>query len=120
MTNSQDLLWSITGDWYWRGYALICAVAALCWFKMLLDSSVRDAAFYARILMLSGFILGAFVRVNSACQPLSGALLATGGAFWGLLAVTRWRHRPGRARDKALAIVRECAWGVQKQPRQPL
>ncbi len=63
--------------------------------------------------MLGGFILGAFVRFNSACQPLSGALLATGGAFSAILLTTQWCNRPGTAVDKLKAIVREALWGRQ-------
>lgn len=115
--NSQELLWALVGPWFWTGYSVVCTLAAVLWFKMLLDSHERDAAFLGRILMLGGFILGAFVRINSGCQPLSGALLATGGAFWALLATTRWRTRPGGPWTKALAVAREALGGREKQPR---
>lgn len=114
--NSQDLLWSlIVGPWFWRGYAVVCAFAALMWFKMLLDTPERDAAFLGRILMLGGFILGAFVRINSACEPLSAALLVIGGTFWGFLAVTGWRHRPGNAWHKTVGIIRDALPRLQSR-----
>lgn len=113
--NSQDLLWSIVGSWYWTGYAIVCAIGGVLWFRFILGTHARDALTVARLFMLGGFILGAFVRMNSACEPLSGALLATGGAFSAVLISVNWCGRRGRPRDKVLAIIREAIWCRERQ-----
>jgi hypothetical protein len=109
--NSQDLLWAIAGTWFWRGYALVCAAGGLLWFRFILTTRARDALTVARLIMLGGFILGAFVRVNSACEPLSGALLATGAAFSAVLISCNWCGRHGSAWDKIMQMVRESGYG---------
>lgn len=108
--NSQDLLWSIVGTWWWRGYALVCIGGGILWFRHIATTHARDALTVARLIMLGGFILGAFVRINSACEPLSGALLATGGAFSAVLISTNWCSRRGTAMDKIKALIREAIW----------
>lgn len=113
--NSQDLLWAAVGDWWWRGYAAVCAIGGLLWFRFVLSTHHRDALTVARLLMLGGFILGSFVRLNSACQPLSGALLATGGAFSAVLISVNWCGRRGTARDRIKAIIRETIWGRERR-----
>lgn len=105
--NSQDMLWSFVGPWFWRGYATVCAFGGLLWFKFILSSHARDALTVARLTMLGGFILGAFVRMNSACEPLSGALLATGAAMSALLISSNWCGRRGTAREKLKALLHE-------------
>lgn len=108
--NSQDLLWSMVGTFWWRGYAVICACGGLLWFRFIAQSHARDALTIARLLMLGGFILGSFVRINSGCQPFSAAFLASGAAFSAVLISTNWCGRPGRPRDKIKAIIRDAIW----------
>lgn len=116
MTSSQDIFWTVVGPAWWTGYAIICAVAAVLWFRVLIRTRTRDAFTVAHMLLLGGFVLGAFVRTNSACQPLSAALMATGGAFSAILISTRWSSRPGTAWSKVVGIVRDAIWGRQKHP----
>lgn len=116
--NSQDMLWSIVDPTWWAGYAIVCAMGALLWFRFILSTHDRDALTVARLIMLGGFIMGAFVMVNSACQPLSAALLATGGAMSAVLISTGWCTRRGRARDKLKAMIREAFWSRQYGPPQ--
>jgi hypothetical protein len=112
--NSQDVLWGMAGPRWWTGYAVVCGLAAVLWFRFIMVSHDRDALTVARLIMLGGFILGAFVRVNSACQFLSSALLATGGAMSAVLISVNWCGRRGRFWDKVLAILREAIWGVPR------
>lgn len=117
MSNSQDILWNMVGPTWWSGYAVVCGLAAVLWFRFIARSHSRDALTVARLIMLGGFILGAFVRVNSACEPLSAALLATGGAFSALLLTTQWCARPGTSMDKIKALTREAIWRRQRVER---
>ncbi len=97
----QNLLWSMLGNSiWWTGYAVVCAIGAAALFVSLLREFDRNALSIGRLLMLSGMIVGVFVRFNSACQPLSAALLASGSAFVSLLIVTDWCHRRGTARQR--------------------
>lgn len=114
--NSQELFWAAVGPTWWTGYAIVCGLAAVLWFRIIMLTRSRDAFTVAYLVLLGGFILGAFVRFNSACQPLSGALLATGGAFSALLVSTGWCARPGSPWIKLTGIVRDALWGRQKHP----
>lgn len=114
--NSQDLFWAAVGPTWWTGYAIICGLSAVLWFRIIMKARGRDAFTVAHMLLLGGFILGAFVRANSACEPLSAALLATGGAFSAVLISTGWASRPGTAWSKLVGIVRDAVWGRQKHP----
>lgn len=113
MPNTQQLVWDMVGPTFWLGYSIVCGIAAVLWFRFILRTRQRDALTTARLIMLGGFILGAFVRLNSACEPLSAALLATGGAFSALLISTNWCGRRGSAWDKVLQMVREFGYGRQ-------
>lgn len=113
--NAQQIMWGIVGPTFWTGYAIFCTLGGLLLFGQILRSVERNALTVARCVWLGGFILGAFVRVNSACQPLSAALFATGGTMMTVLLVTQWCHRPGSAKTKVLAIIREALYPETKK-----
>ena len=113
--NAQELMWSVVGDWWWTGYAVVCAIGGILLFVQILHSVERNALTIARLLWLGGFIVGAFVRFNSGCQPLSAALFATSGVAMTILLATRWCWRRGSRRDKIRAILREALYPQSKQ-----
>ena len=80
---------------WWTGYGVMCLLGAGALFVSLLRECEPNALSVSRLIMLSGLIIGMFVRFNSACQPLSGALLATGSTFAAFLIATDWCHRRG-------------------------
>jgi len=112
--NAQQLLWMAVGDWWWTGYGWVCAVGAVLLFRQLLGSAHRDALTYARLVWLLGYVAGAFVKVNSACQPLSAALFATSGVMMTVLLHVRWCERPGTPADRIKAIIREALYPETK------
>lgn len=106
--NSQTLMWDMVTPWFWRGYALVCMIGGFTLFACLLRSVERNALTVARLIWLGGFMLGAMVRLNSACEPWSAALFATSGSLMALLVQTNWCARRGSAPDKARAILAEA------------
>lgn len=108
--NSQELLWSIVGNTFWTGYAIISGMAAVLWFRFIALSPGRDALTIARLLIMGGCVLGIFIRFNSAFEALSPALMTTGVAFTGVLANSRWCERRGTFGQKVKAIIRDTIW----------
>jgi hypothetical protein len=107
--NLQELLWSgVNLDGFWVGYSIVCTVGALFLFAYLLHHRVdHNLLSVGRMLWLSGLITGAFVPLNSACQPISAALMATAGSMIGVLMATNWCYRPGTSMQKIRAILGE-------------
>lgn len=112
--NAQQILWMAVGPVWWWGYTLVCIVGGTILFRQLLHSAHRDALTYARLVWLLGYVSGAFVNVNSACQPLSAALFATSGVMMSILLHVRWCERPGTSSDKVKAIIREALYPETK------
>ncbi len=112
--NLQDVMWGMVGPTFWRGYAIISAIGGLLLAHNILQT-VRhreqiDALTVSRMIWLGGLILGSFVRLNSACEPLSAAFLVTAGAFTGLLIATDWCSRSGTFWQKVLAVIRDAIY----------
>lgn len=112
--NLQTAMWGMVGPTFWRGYAVISALGALLLARNILHtarhSSGLDALTISRLIWLGGMILGAFVRVNSACEPLSAAFLVTAGAFTSVLIATDWCSREGAFKAKVLAVIRDALY----------
>lgn len=118
--NSQTLMWEVVTPWFWRGYSLICSIGGFVLFAHLLKSTERNALTVARLLWLGGFMLGAMVRLNSACQPWSAALFATSGTMMSVLVHTSWCARGGTTADKLRAILAEAmGWRPKWHPIHP-
>lgn len=110
----QDIGWEwVNMSGFWTGYAVICGVGALFLFTHLLHQFDRNLLTVARMFWLSGLIVGAFVPFNSACQPLSAALMSTAGSMIAVLMTTNWCYRIGTPGQKIRAILGE--W--KKAPR---
>ena len=108
--NLQTLAWEMVGPWFWNGYSIFCAIGSLALLAHLLRETHRNALTYARMIWLGGFILGVFVRFNSACQPLSAAFLVTSGTMMSVLVATDWCRREGSFRQKMLAVIRDAIY----------
>lgn len=112
--NLQAIAWDIVGPNFWRGYAAMSALGGLLLARNLLQTVRRrdriDALTLSRMIWLGGLILGSFVRLNSACEPLSAAFLVTAAVFTGVLINTRWCERPGTARQKTVGIIRDALY----------
>ncbi len=112
--NLQTVLWSMVGPTFWRGFAAISAFGALLLANNILQSvrhrQTVDALTVSRMVWLGGLILGAFVRLNSACEPLSAAFLVTAGAFTALLIATDWCQREGSFGTKVVAVIRDALY----------
>lgn len=120
--NLQTVVWEMVGPTYWRGYAFVSAFGALFLAHNILQT-VRhhervDALTFSRMIWLGGLILGAFVRFNSACEPLSGAFLVTAAAFTAILISSRWCERTGRFWPKVLGVIRDAIYRPHRAPQR--